>query len=552
VLGVAGLEEPLPGARPGRATPFVVRGANPSAHVRSFAAGLRSLPELDEAAHGHGLLSVDPRGGVVRRVPLIADIAGTLTPALGIELLRVASDSSGYVLHADRQGVRGIAIGDLFVPTEPDGAVWVHFSPSSADRAVSASDVLAERVDTSVFDRRLVLIGATGLGLLDQQATPLGVRMPGIEIHAQLLENIFDQRMLRRPPQAQSAERLLLLCAGLILIAAVPAVRPRTAAAIYLSLLLLCIALGFGLYLGPALLFDGGWPATGTTLVYGALLAGSLAESDRQRRALAQALALEREAAARAAGELEAARRIQLGMLPPNSGEFLRDRRFEIEALIETAKTVGGDLYDYFKPDDDHLFFAVGDVSGKGLPASIFMAVSKSLYKSAALRGPSDVGAVMRAAHAEIARDNPEALFVTLFAGLLDLRNGLLSYCNAGHDEPLLVANDGRDIARLEGGDGPPLCVVEGFDYRPASYRMRRGEALCAVTDGVTEAMDAAGNLFGRRQLAALLGEQAARSRPRELVGLIENAVRRHAGDTEQNDDITIMVLRWNGAEQMT
>lgn len=550
VLGIAGLEEALPGAHPGRTAPFVVRGENPSAHVRVFAAGLRSLPELDEAARGHALLSVDPRGGVVRRVPLVADIAGTLTPALSVELLRVASGSGGYVLQTDRHGVRGIGIGDLFIPTEPDGAVWVHFGPSSADRAVSAADVLARRVDESIFDRRLVLIGATGLGLLDQQATPLGTRMPGIEIHAQLLENIFDQRMLHRPVHAQSAERLLLLGAGLILIAAVPAVRPRTAAAIYLSLLLLCIGLGFGLYLGPALLFDGGWPATGTTLVYGALLAGSLAESDRQRRALAQALAREREAAARAAGELEAARRIQLGMLPPTSGEFLRDRRFEIEALIETAKTVGGDLYDYFKPDDDHLFFAIGDVSGKGLPASIFMAVSKSLYKSAALRGPSDVGAVMRAAHAEIARDNPEALFVTLFAGLLDLRSGLLSYCNAGHDEPLLIADHGGEATRLEGGDGPPLCVVEGFGYRASSYRMRRGETLCAVTDGVTEAMDAEGNLFGRRRLAALLAQQAARSRPRELVSMIENSVRSHAGNVEQNDDITILVLRWNGVEE--
>jgi adenylate cyclase len=547
VLGIAGLEEVPTGSVAGRTAPFLVRGANPSAHLRSFAAGLRSLPELDNAAAGHALLSVDPRGGIVRRVPLVATIGGTLTPALSVEMLRVASATGGYVLHSDRRGVRAVAIGDLSIPTGPDGTVWVHFSPSSANRLVSAADVLAQRIDPLIFDRRLVLVGATGLGLLDHQATPLGVRMPGIEIHAQLLENIFDGRLLGRPASAAHAERLLLLVCGLILIAVAPAVRPRTGAMLFVALLATCFALGFGLYLGRAVLFDGAWPAVGTTLVYGALLAGTLAETDRQRRALALALAEERDAAARAAGELEAARRIQLGMLPPTSGDFLRDRRFELEAMLETAKTVGGDLYDYFKLDDDRLFFAVGDVSGKGLPASIFMAVSKSLYKSAALRSESDIGTVMRAAHAEIARDNPEALFVTLFAGLLDLRNGQLTYCNAGHEEPLLAAPGRTGVARLEGGDGPPLCVLEKFDYRAASYQMQCGEVLCAVTDGVTEAMDVNEELYGRARLAQLLASQAAKSSPRQLVSLIEEDVQRHSAGAERSDDITILVLKWNG-----
>lgn len=548
VLGVAGLEEDGSAGAPGRTAPFMVRGADPSAHLRSFTAGLRSLPELDNAAAGHALLSVDLQGGIVRRVPLVATVGGTLTPALAIEMLRVASGTGGYVLQGDSGGVRRIGIGDLSIPTGSDGGIWVHFSPSTTDRVVSAADVLASRVDPLIFDRKLVLVGATGLGLLDHQATPLGVRMAGIEVHAQLLENIFDGRLLMRPAYALHIERLLLLFCGLILIIAAPALSPRTGAALFIVLLGMCMALGFGLYLGYAWLFDGAWPAVGTTLAYGALLTGTLAETDRQRRALAQALAAEREAAARAAGELEAARRIQLGMLPPTSGDFYRDRRFNLQALLETAKSVGGDLYDYFKLDDDRLFFAVGDVSGKGLPASIFMAVSKSLYKSAALRGESDIGAVMRAAHDEIARDNPEALFVTLFAGLLDLRVGRLTYCNAGHEEPMLVAPERTVSARLEGGDGPPLCVLEGFDYRAASYQMQPGEVLCAVTDGVTEAMDSAGNLYGRARLARLLEAQATKASSRKMVQLIEEDVQRHSAGAERSDDITILVLKWNGA----
>ena len=170
-------------------------------------------------------------------------------------------------------------------------------------------------------------------------------------------------------------------------------------------------------------------PRLACTMLFGVMLTGTLAEADRQRRALRRALEAEREAAARAAGELEAARRIQMGMLPPPSAKFYGDPRFSLQALIETAKSVGGDLYDFFKLDGDRLFFMVGDVAGKGLPASIFMAVSKALYKSAALRSRLKarvIGEVMRAANAEIARDNPEMLFVTVFAGILDLRSGEL------------------------------------------------------------------------------------------------------------------------------
>src|SRR5258706_15950608 len=131
------------------------------------------------------------------------------------------------------------------------------------------------------------------------------------------------------------------------------------------------------------MLVDVAWPVALCTILFGVMLTGTLAEADRQRRTLRQALQAEREAAARAAGELEAAQRIQMGMLPPPSASFYGDTRFSLQALIEPAKSVGGDLYDFFKLDGDRLFFMVGDVAGKGLPASIFMAGSKEWLKKA-------------------------------------------------------------------------------------------------------------------------------------------------------------------------
>lgn len=552
-LGVAGVEEHDPDARhAGRAAPYRVRGEDPKPHLRQFAGGLRSLDELDTAARGHGLLSVDPRGGIVRRVPLTATVNGVLTPALSMETLRLASGNAGFVITADGKGVHGISVGDLFVPTNADGTIWVHFGPHDEDRFVSAVDVLKGEADPELMRGKIALIGATGLGLLDYQTTPLGERIPGIEIHAQILEGIFDDNLLHRPAWLGYVEALLLAVLGGLLIFAVPIVKARVSAILFATLFAGLLASGFGLYYWQQLLMDAAWPALTCTILFGAMLSGTLAEADAQRRALRRALETEREAAARAAGELEAARRIQMGMLPPSSAKFYDDARFSLEALILTAKSVGGDLYDFFKLDGDRLFFMVGDVAGKGLPASIFMAVSKALYKSAALRSQMQAGAVigevMQAANREIARDNPEMLFVTVFAGILDLRSGELHFCNAGHDAPYLLHLDRKNPERLEGDAGPPLCVIENYAYTSEQYRMKPGETLFVFTDGVTEAMNAAEELYGRQRLFSALKTVRDMREAAESVNAVRDDVRLFAGEIERSDDITILALRWNGS----
>ncbi|MGH8730181.1 MAG: PP2C family protein-serine/threonine phosphatase, partial [Burkholderiales bacterium] len=418
-------------------------------------------------------------------------------------------------------------------------------------RFVSALDAIRGDIDPELIRGKIALVGATGLGLFDYQTTPLGERMPGIEIHAQIIENIYEDSLLRRPGHFEQLERLLLLGCGLILILAVPAAKPRTAALIYGAVVAGLLVLGFALYYWKQLLLDVAWPTTAATVLFGVMLTGALAEADRQRLALRRALEAEREAAARAAGELEAARRIQMGMLPPPSANFYGDPRFSLQALIETAKSVGGDLYDFFKLDADRLFFMVGDVAGKGLAASIFMAVSKALYKSAALRSRLEdgavIGEVMRAANDEIARDNPEMLFVTVFAGILDLNSGELDYCNAGHDAPYLLHAQRPAPIHLDSDSGPPLCVIEGYKYQSERYRMTPGESLCLYTDGVTEAMNSGGELYGRRRLFPVLTAALAASDAVKLVDAVRDDVREFVGATERSDDLTILALRWNG-----
>ncbi|MFN0161269.1 MAG: CHASE2 domain-containing protein [Burkholderiales bacterium] len=548
VLGIAGTPEAS--AATLRAAPVRVLGGAMPGTLRRFSGVHTSLDALDAAAVGHGLLSADPVGAVVRRMPLVADVGGTLVPGLALEMLRVAAAAPSLALLADAGGARRAGVEGLMVAAEADGAVWVHFSPRDERRYVRVTDVLSGNFDPDKLKRKLVLIGITGLGLIDLQTVATGERMPGVEVHAQLLENIFEGRMLARPRWAFAAEAGALLACGALLVWCVPALRERHAILLAAALIIGVMVLSAAGYRFGLLLLDGATPALALLLIFGALLALTLAESTRRQRLLEAEVQLQREEAARVAGELAAAQRIQTGILP-RADALAHESRIEIAARMTPAREVGGDLYDFFILPGDRLFFLVGDVSGKGLPASIFMAVSKALWKSGALRAGTGgdlvetIGALMTEANREVSRENADSMFVTLVAGILDLATGELAYCNAGHDNPAVIGSRGGITARLTAGDGPPLCVVDDFEYRGAQHRLQPGEALVMVTDGVTEALDPAGELYGAKRLAGVL--EAPFPGGRNATALLEAVVAdvgRFAAGADPADDLTLLVLR--------
>jgi serine phosphatase RsbU (regulator of sigma subunit)/CHASE2 domain-containing sensor protein len=549
VLGLVGLEQPDPNRPPGRGpAPVRAFGGDPAPFVRRFEAALRSVDEIDAAAAGRGVISVDPEGGVVRRMPLLVSIGGTLAPSLGIEMLRVAASAPALSVRVRPGGVAAVGVGDLMVPSERDGHVWVHYSRHRPDRFVSAAAVLAGRVDPARFDGRLVLIGVTALGLSDYQATPVADRMTGVELHAQLLEGIFDRALLSRPRLARGLELGALAVTGLLLIFGVPRVRPRTSVGLFVLLAGALVALGFILFGTRGMLVDWVTPVLALGILYTLMLALTLTETESQRRALRREVERQREAAARLAGELEAARRIQMGTLPQPAAAFPGEKRFEVHASLEPAREVGGDLYDFFRLDDDHLFFMIGDVSGKGLPGSLFMAISKALYKSTALRRHGEVAAMMREADAEISRDNAEGLFVTVVAGILDARSGALQYCRAGHEPAFLLPRGGRALERLHEGGGPPLCSVDGFPYTAVSRSLEPGDTLVLITDGITEAARDDGRLYGRVRLETLLAGLGAAASAAEVGEAIRRDVTLFTGGAEPSDDMAILVIRFNGS----
>ena len=554
VLAIAGSASPTGMLL--RVPPFTVADVTPGAApaedaalwVPRFKGALTSLDQLDRAAVGHGLISIEATGGVVRRIPLVASVGGTLVPALAIEMLRVAVGAPTLRLVTDGPAVAGIRVGDRTALTEEDGAARVYYSPSRSDRYISAVDVLDGKFDPQQIAQKLVLIGVTGVGMVEDKNTPLGSLMPGVEIHAQLLENLFDQTLLRRPLWASGVEALAFLLLGALLVYATPRWSARNSALLALGCVAALGLIGYCAFRVQRLMFDAALPGSALTLLFVTLLVLTLTEATRQRRVLERVVQLEREQSARMAGELDAAKRVQIASLP--RAELLRgDHRVELAAAMVPAREVGGDLYDFFRLDASHLFFLVGDVAGKGLSASIFMAVSKALCKSTILRTTgADIGELMARTNAEVSRDNPEMLFVTAFAGVLDLDTGELVYCNAGHENPYVANPADGTVIRIEDGGGPPLCAVDDFVYRGAERRIRAGELLCLVSDGVTEATNRAGELYGgervreflQRVVTTELGAGA-------LVAALRADVDAFTAGAEAADDLTVMVLRWNG-----
>lgn len=515
-----------------------------------------NIPLLEHAAPGHGYLNTEPDGdGVVRAMPVILPLAGapgpTLAPALTLELLRLAFKESAYSVYADPQGLRQIRIGTHVIATDADGRLRLHYARPDPRRHVSALAVLQGTVAPEMIRQKVALIGVTALGLADVVTTPGGARIDGVEVQAQALEHLlYSGIRLVRPASLPWWELGTFLLAAAALILGFPRLRPGLGVGLFLLLSVVLLLTGAGLFVWRRLLYDPSVSMGGQTVVFVVLLTSGLAASQQRRRELRAALDEERLHRSRLEGELQAARAIQMGMLPAPWAITGLPEHLAFHALLEPARAVGGDLYDAFMLDADHFFFLVGDVSGKGVPASLFMALSKTLCKSLALRSHLPLDALMTAVNQEISRDNTQSLFVTAIAGILDIRTGIVELCSAGHEAPILLRR-GASPCVLTVDGGPPLCVLEDFCYPSSVVQLQSEDLLLLLTDGIVEAHDPAQRLYGAARVldyCQRLQEAQEAHEPYNVLGVCQglyNAVKDFRREAEQSDDITIMALRF-------
>ncbi|WP_017669922.1 CHASE2 domain-containing protein [Blastomonas sp. AAP53] len=537
VLGRAGVT--LGGHDPADLTQWATITGTPPPALPRYPVVQSNLDALEARAPGFGLLNGAPDGdGVVRGIPLVLKTGEAVVPGLALELVRVALEHRTGTAPDITIAPDTVTIGAQAIPVDHNGRMRLHFGEVPDAHVYSAIEIMSEEFDLAQLKDTTIVISLTAEGSPDIVATPLGAEMFGVLVQAQAADAISRGGWLVRPAWSQAAEWITggMLAIVLLLLSAGQS-RGRTSWMVLTGAAIVLPLASWLMFRFSDVLFDPVRPlllGTGSAL---AVFAALFSEARRERAAL-------RDAQNRSEGELGAARAIQLGMLPDRTALATLDPRIDIAAQLEAAKSVGGDFYDIIRLDADRIVILIADVTGKGVPAALFMALSKALSRSVMLRSPGGLADTAAQLNEELMRDSGDALGLTMLLCIIDLATGRVEMVNAGHDNPLRITTDGAIIEEpLEGG--PPFCIMD-YPWPAEELVLQPGEALVLITDGVTEAQNRAEQLFGNPGTRdALTGDQSSAA---AMVAGLRDAVRVFEDGADASDDLTVVAFRYLGA----
>ena len=246
----------------------------------------------------------------------------------------------------------------------------------------------------------------------------------------------------------------------------------------------------------------------------------------------------------RIGAELNVAKQIQADMLPSIFPAFPDRDEFDIYASMDPAKEVGGDFYDFFMVDDNHLAFLIADVSGKGVPAALFMVITKTLIKNQVMKGQEPY-AVFEEVNNQLCENNQEGMFVTAWLGILEISTGIITYVNAGHNPPMVKRKDGN-YNYLQCRPGFVLAGMDGIPYQQDKIKLQEGDCIYIYTDGVTDTNNPKGELFGEDRLRDVIDVYKDNS-PEALLRGVKTELDNYMGEAEQFDDITMLCIEYKG-----
>ncbi|MFZ4688878.1 MAG: CHASE2 domain-containing protein [Polymorphobacter sp.] len=508
--------------------------------VPAFPLATANVFEIEDTARGHGLINGEPDAdGVTRRLPMVASIAGHATPTMALELVRVAERRVSVTPELARGELQALRLGNHRIPVDSHGVARLHFGAFAGDGETSAVNILRQPRKPWAFHGKIVLIGPESVALGDIRTNPLGRKEFGVRIHAQAVDAILSGHWLVRPRWAPAAEWALGGLLAALAILGLPRLRRRWLLIVPAAVIAVVAAVSWLAFAQAQLLLDPLRPLLigGSTGL--AVMAMLFAETGRMARTL-------RESKLAQDGEMNAARKIQRAMLPDAAVLGALHPRLDLAALLEPAQEIGGDLYDGFALPDGRIVFLVGDVTGKGPSAALFMAVSKALAHSLLRRGGAPLNDIIGALNDELAEDGHMFIEVTMLCGIIDMASGTVELVNAGHENPLLLRADGtlEDVA-MEGG--LPLCTIAGFPYPLETLQLRPGDGLVIITDGVREAQNGSGDFFGSGRTRDVLLAWPPEAPATMVTDALMRAVRGFEAGTPASDDLTVMALRYRG-----
>jgi len=513
---------------------FLSKGGDPKKFTYSYPYSIGSLEKLEENVKGLGSISfLDQTDGIIRSLPLLVRFNEKLYPTMGLEMVRVGSKQKNIYIELNEVGITRISARPHKIRSDPNGIIWIKYKKSIKEQFISASKVYEGEFKKDFFENKYVLIGASAQGLFDLVKTPLGVTIPGVEVHANIIENILDQSYLLRNPNTYIFELLFSIIVALLTFVLSQKIKPKFSLSIFFGNILAIIIIGFSFYKFRSELVDISYPIFITTLTFLTGLYFRFIEENKL--ALAN---LQKEA--KLLKERELAAGVQKSLFPDIS-------KFEnfIYAKNVPARDVSGDYFDVVRSTPEEYFFTLADVSGKGIKAGMYMAKASSIFRTLTnLKYP--IEKVVFGVNNELVEAKFKGMFVTAVFGKLNIKTGELVFINAGH-ESILTFDQNKNYEYIK-SEMPPIGIVKYFTESMVKSNTinMKDKTFVVYTDGVTEGYLKNGEELGAEGVQKIIDDMSEIT-PKTIVESIEKEL--NWGAEKLRDDITCMAINIENTE---
>lgn len=513
---------------------FLSKGGDPKKFTYSYPYSIGSLEVLEKDVKGLGSISfLDQLDGIIRSLPLVVQFDKKIYPTMGLEMVRVGSKQKNIYIELNEVGIQRISARPYKINSDPNGIIWIKYKKSDKNQYISAGDVYDGKFQTDFFTDKYVLIGASAQGLFDLVKTPLGITIPGVEVHANVIENILDQSYLIRNPNTYIFELLFSIIVALITFILSQRVKPKLSLSIFFGNILAIIVIGFYIYKFRSELVDMSYPIFIVTVTF---LTGLYFRFIEENKIALDNLQKE----AKLLKERELAAGVQKSLFPDIS-------KFEnfIFAKNVPARDVSGDYFDVVRSTPEEYFFTLADVSGKGVKAGMYMAKASSIFRTLTnLKFPLEK--VVFGVNNELVEAKFKGMFVTAVFGKLNIKTGELVFINAGH-ESILTFDQNKNYEYIK-SEMPPIGIVKYFtESMVKSNTMNlKDKTFVVYTDGVTEGYLKNGEELGAEGVQKII-DGMSEVTPKTIVESIEKEL--NWGAEKLRDDITCMAININNTE---
>ena len=534
VLAILGSNVPSKGTydRSAKAK-FFSKGGDPNSFTYSFPYSIGSLEKLENSSKGLGSISfLDQSDGIIRSIPLIIQLKNKLFPTLGLEMIRVGSELKNIFIELDEVGIKKLNVRPFKISSDPNGLIWVRYKQTQKSQYISASSVYDEKFEEGFFKDKYVLIGASAQGLFDLVKIPLGVTIPGVEVHANVIENILDNSYLIRNPKIYIFELLISIIIAFITFYFSQNTKPKYSLLIFFGSIISVILIGLVFFLSRSELVDISYPIFMVTVIFLAglyfrfLKENELAISNLQKQAV---LKKERELA----GEVQK-------RLFPETKKF---ERF-VYAKNIPARDVSGDYYDIIEINENEFYFTLADVSGKGIRSGMLMAKASSVFRTLAnLSLPLEK--IVYIVNNEIVEAKFKGMFITAVFGKMNVLDGEIEIINAGH-ESIMLFDESKNFEFIK-SDLPPIGIIKYPTEKMVKKRNLniRDKTFVVYTDGVTEGYLKNGKelrVEGVKKIISSINE----INPKNIINNIVDNL--NFDQVKLRDDITCLCIKINNS----